>query len=399
MKNAAKIETKNKNIWLFVTIFILFISISRTIRFPNIWSYSHFLFNYENGFTKRALLGAFFNCFGIPFFRTYAFFFVFSYAIYIFNIYLLISLLRKIIRSNQAMHIFASIVFVSSLGIVFLTHTIGYFDHIGLLITLICLHIEGFNKRIIFLFIAMPIALLIHEAILIMFFPVMFMSLILSMNNKKQAIALAVFTLMTMIIAFVVSNATLDPDTAERMYQMYDSENIHTLRRGAFNVLKRNVGSNVDIIRTVWTNPVIFAKLILSLAVTAPSFVFIIYVLMQILHQNKKGKFTILLSILAALSPIVLHCFGWDTYRWNTMVIITTFLMFYLVFSSCKDNTIKKSPSKILPIFIIIVFINGASNLTLFDEYKMRNLPFLGEMDYFHKIKAGDRPFFKVPRY
>jgi hypothetical protein len=57
---------------------VLLFSILRGIRFPNIWSYSHFLFNYDFGFTKRSLVGALIGLLGHPYLITYDFFFRFA---------------------------------------------------------------------------------------------------------------------------------------------------------------------------------------------------------------------------------------------------------------------------------------------------------------------------------
>lgn len=136
--------------WYFVIFAILFLSILRGIRVPNIWSYSHFLFNYDLGFIKRGLIGEIISQFNNPYLLSYEFFFIFSIAILFIVIVLISLLLKDLINSHNPIFIGCSVVFSSSLAVVFLSHSVGYFDHIGLLVALITLKINGFYKKIFF---------------------------------------------------------------------------------------------------------------------------------------------------------------------------------------------------------------------------------------------------------
>ena len=72
--------------WYLVALVTMAISILRGIRFPNMWSYSHFLFNYDFGFVKRSLLGAIISQFDSAYLRSYEFFLVLSMIIFVVNV-------------------------------------------------------------------------------------------------------------------------------------------------------------------------------------------------------------------------------------------------------------------------------------------------------------------------
>ena len=76
MRHIKSIMNSNFEIkpYCFVILAIFFLSILRGIRFPNIWSYSHFLFNYDFGFTKRGLIGEIISQVNNPYLISYEFF-------------------------------------------------------------------------------------------------------------------------------------------------------------------------------------------------------------------------------------------------------------------------------------------------------------------------------------
>ena len=125
----------NPRIWYASILAILFLNILRGIRFPNMWSYTHFLFNYKFGFTRRGLIGEAVSRLDNPYLISYDFFVLFSLIIFCINMLLISVIIREFVYSQNLLLIGCSIIFSSSLGIVFLSHSVGYFDHIGLLAT------------------------------------------------------------------------------------------------------------------------------------------------------------------------------------------------------------------------------------------------------------------------
>jgi len=385
--------------WRFVIFSILFFSILRGIRFPNIWSYCHFLFNYDFGFIKRGFIGTIFSQINNPYLISYDFFFIFSISIFIINIILLSSLIKGFINSQTPIFIGCSLVFASSLAIVFLSHSVGYFDHIGLLIALITIKINGFYKKIFFLLLSMPIALLIHESILIIFFPVIFMSLLFSLEAEgqiKKILTLMAFSAILVVLVFIIANHTLVGMEANEMNARLQSKIGYPLRQDTFYVLLRDSKDNFHIMKSLWFNKLQLLRLASSFLVTAPTFLFFIYFTVMMLKKTKVEFYLIVVSILASVSPLLMHFWGWDMHRWNTLSITTSFLMLHIVYSLNKKHTVAIS-NYTYPILIILIFLNGISSISLFDGYYVKQFPFGEHLKYIFDLIDGKEMFPSVP--
>ncbi|MCV6639138.1 hypothetical protein [Candidatus Albibeggiatoa sp. nov. NOAA] len=407
MRAIAKLKTNlNSSIrfWYFVTFTILFLSILKGIRFPNTWSYTHFLFDYSFGFIKRGIVGEAIHQLNYPYLVSYEFFFIFSAAILSINIFLISLLLRDFIKSKQPLFIGCSLLFASSLAVVFLSHTIGYFDHIGLLVTLIAIRLYGFYKKIAFLLIAMPFSVLAHEATIIIFFPVIFMSLLFAIDVEgyriKQTLILGVFSVAILVFTFFVGNNILAESEAQQMYGNVQANTEYPLRKDAFNVLYRNAKDNLSIMQHRWSNKIRLITLVQSFLVTAPIFIAFIYFSTLILIRKVEVQYyLIVLSILASLSPLILHLFAWDMHRWNTLTMVTSFLMLYIVYRSHLNNQPIIIPSRIYPLFFLLIFANQISLIPLFDGYYVKQFPFVEHQKYIIDLVYEKNVFPYVPNY
>lgn len=389
---------ENKN-WFIVITAILLITMLKGIRFPNMWSYSHFLFNYDHGFVKRGLIGAIMGLFNSPFLISYEFFFLFSIIIFIINIVLLCLLIRDMTDSQNNISGLSAMVFASSLAIVFLSHTVGYFDHLGLMIALITFRMNGFYKKFRFLLITLPFVLLIHEAILIIFYPVIFISLLLSIEKeerKKKLITLWVFSAVLVIFVGIISNSQLTMPEAKDMYTRLQAKIAYPLRQDAFLVLTRDSKANFEIMKSIWHSPETSGQFTTSLIVTAPSFLVLIYLVILILRKAKVNFNLIMFSAAAALSPMLMHLAGWDMHRWNTLVITTSFLMFYVVFTKNKNESFTAS-GYLISILVLVIFLNGISVIDLFDGYYVKQFPFSDLWHYITNFLNGTAEFPTVP--
>jgi hypothetical protein len=385
--------------WRFVVFAMLFLSILRGIRFPSIWSYSHFLFNYDFGIIKRGLIGEIISQFNNPYLISYKFLCVFSIAIFSINIILLSVLIKDFINSQSLILIGCSAVFASSLAVVFLSHSIGYFDHVGLLVALTTLKISGFYKKMLFLLLFMPFALLIHEAIFIMFFPVIFMSLLLSIETEgriKKILILGAFSVMLLILLVVIANQTLEKSEAHEMYARLQAKIEYPLRQDAFDVLTRDTKDNFLIMERIWSKQY-FAELTLSFLVTAPAFLVFIYFTIFFLRKAKVKFYLIMLSILASLSPLPLHFGGLDMHRWNTLTGTVSFLMLYVVYAINKNQQPITTSNYIYSILVFVIFLNGISSIPLFDNYYVKQFPFVEHQQYIIDLIHGKAIFPYVP--
>ena len=391
-----------KIIWYIIAFSTVLIAVLRGIRFPNMYSYTHFLFNYEYGFVKRGLAGTIIRQIGAPYFMSYDFFLLFSMMLLIVNIILISLFIKKLIDSMDSILISTAIIFSSSVAIVYLSHLVGYFDHIGLLITLITLNIKGLYKRIILLMIAMPIVLLFHEANLILFFPVQFMALLFCLDQKKigkQFLPILLYSVFILSLSFFITKSTIHEDDAMQMYSKLQYElNEYDLREDAFPVLSRDANDNLNAMKNVWAEDYMIIDLSGSLLVTVPTIIFIIYIMLRMLiGSESKSLLILILSILASLSPLVLLVIASDLERWNAIAITTSFLMLIIVYTSSKNIRQITMPQYIIPIIFFLVFLGGVSSISLLDDSYMNHFPFLGHQRYIYHVVTGEENFPVIP--
>ena len=243
-----------------VSCIILILTIFRGIRFPNIWSYSHFLFDYEFGFMRRGLIGAVLDLFQSRTLHSYDFFVLISGLIFCANMLLLAWSFKDLIASKNLNLIAVVIIFASSSGIIFLAHNIGYADHLGLLITLITLRIKGFKEKLLFATPALFITMLVHEAILVLFFPVIFMSMLLHLKalssaTKQHYWLLAGFSALMLLSFFLIGNSTIDASQSQAMYAQENTKTAIPLRADAFALLHETGIKTLHLMFQKWMNP------------------------------------------------------------------------------------------------------------------------------------------------
>jgi hypothetical protein len=71
-----------------------------------------------------------------------------------------------------------------------------------------------------------------------------------------------------------------------------------------------------------------------------------------------------------------MHVIAWDMHRWNALAVTTSFLCLYAVFTGLPKVENSPESVKLLPILVLLVFLNGASTIGLFEGYSVRQFPF-----------------------
>jgi len=379
-------------------------SILRGIRFPNIWSYSHFLMNYEFGFIKRGAVGQFFQLFGSPYLRSYECFFVFSVSIFTICCILFVRLFLQVFAARDLAKNLAVFLFCSSLGLAYLSHTIGYFDHIGLLVALLCLNVESFRNKALIIIPAFTFCLFIHEALMVMFFPVIFLSLLVSVTAKQrnyQYFVLAIFSGVCLFLTVLLANLTLDSGRVNELYQSVQSSVDIPLRLDAFAVHDRGLSDNLGMTIFVWRNERRIAEYMASVARCLPSVLMLVLSTIVLLRQTSRSVMFSVLAALAAVSPLLLIAVGLDIHRFNAMAITTSFLIF-LIFA--RGNALELHEgnvyemSRLAPLFYALILFNLFAEIPLFDGYELKSFPFIDHYQYLRGVLSGTEPFPWVPK-
>ena len=191
---------------MFIVASVLFLmSIYRGIQFPMYWGATHYFLSYDLGFIKRGLIGSMISALNSPLLYGYSFFLLCSVTIFLLNCLLLFSLVRELIKTNNRLVTYCTVIYCSSYAIVVFAFCIGFFDHILLLFTLCIIKIRHATLRYWVFFALSPVILFIHEAAFLLFFPVILLTFwldYLKTPAKKTIILLLVAGLMNALIVF-----------------------------------------------------------------------------------------------------------------------------------------------------------------------------------------------------
>ena len=381
---------------------LLAYSLLRGLRSPNLWAATHGLFDYESGFTRRGLLGAVLRLIDAPFVYTYAFFFWLSAALLAANVALLVVLTAGHFRSRNVAPAWATLVYFSGMGVVFMAHTIGYFDQAGLLLALVALCVRDFRARYALVAVALSLLILVHETAFVTFGPVL--CFILALDASRAATpgrmrALAALAVWLILEVVLVGRSSLSPAAAHDLYATLQSRADFPLRRDAFDVLTRSFADNVAATIAMWRDASFVDAFLHSAAVALPSIVFILGVAVHALAAGRHRRGLWVAACAAGLSPLALHLVGWDCVRWNTLAITTSFVVLLAVtrlagagYRESDVRGTRGSPALAI-VAVPLVVMNLVTGVTLFDNREVQSFPFRDHVDYVRDAWSGRAAF------
>ncbi len=150
---------------------------------------------------------------------SYEFFFFFSFTVLALNIFLMGMLLWDSVKSGNMVLVACSLIFVCSVAVVYLANLMGRHDHYGLLMVLLAMRITKFWRKFFFIVPALFIILLGYEGALILSFPVLFLSLLFSVEEgrrKSQAAALALLSISALTLRLLAHYPEIDTRSGSR---------------------------------------------------------------------------------------------------------------------------------------------------------------------------------------
>lgn len=375
---------------LIAALVLLANSVLRGIRMPGYWAATHLLFNYQFGFSKRGLLGNLIVYLHSPFFYSYRFCVVESAIFLAANLVLLAMLIRRLVGAGAHAVV---LVYVSSAAIVFLAHTIGYFEQITLLVTLLALRIESFYARAAFVATFFAATLFIHETGFLLFFPVLcfsFMIELLEQPDRRKALTLGALALGVTAETVLLGQAHLSHAAVGAMQQTLQAHADFPLRDDAFVLLERSLGDNLRLMLKYWTNPLWLFILLLSSLTILPTTLYILYRTWRLLDGRPAAQWA---AVAASLAPLSLHALGMDLHRWNTLATTTSFLVLAIV--TQRRRTVPAAtpiPGSIALLSLpgLLIMLNLGSAVPLFDDYVVQDFPYHDHLKDVYEILRGN---------
>lgn len=373
--------------WYVAAWVTIALSVLKGLRLPNRWAASHHFFHYEHGFVKRGLVGELVRRIDADALYTYDFVCVLSISILALDVALVWKLVKDVIDRGDPVLSGLAIVYTSSLALVYLSHTIGYFDHVGMALVLAAITTRSFWRRTALLAVLGPLVLLVHEGAFVLFFPVALFSVLASATRGEAHRSRALVGLVFLYVAvtyLVGTHGILSADDVARMQRdLATRVSGLALEPEAFAVLSRDGASSVSqSIHAIASSPVAHVD---SIGVVAPSIaVFVFFAVRTLAGSGETAgvrRLLILAGLGAALAPMTMRFLGIDMHRWDCIAVTTSFATFYVawVWAGRPATAAATSPAyalRFLPLIVALIALNASSMTSLFDGEHVKAFPF-----------------------
>lgn len=339
------------------------------------WSYTHFLFTYDDGFIKRGLVGDTLNrIFGHV---SYELVSTIAYLAFFILAAMMIRLSTQpwhAAGKRQGALLFAIIAVTSPATLQHFAQDVGRFDVFLYLIALPAMYglsrASGDQRVISFFIVTAPLslALLIHEAAFFIVAP-MVIAYWIFIDSSRRALIYQAATIAIMFIAtYLISTrgnyqaSSLDVHL-ESLRAIYGSRVVESSLSVLHNTtLEENIG------RTLGT-AFDYSRALhhVAMLVFMSPFFYMVFKLARLLRESCPPK--ALLLLLASLSPLALYPLGHDHFRWWSLAITNIILSTALIlihnrnFSDSLFAYLEDNP-RLVKMIVITAFISGPLGVT-----------------------------------
>ncbi|WOE31300.1 MULTISPECIES: sel1 repeat family protein [unclassified Acinetobacter] len=373
---------KNERVKLYLTypFFILFIVLFLHSRAFSLdfslsldpYLYSSWLFNYQYGFMKRGLVGETLSFLNISrdynHVRLIAIFILLSlyYLLYILIIKTLINLKLK----NNEVLTYACCFFFCSFTLSQFILEMSRFDQIFqiLVILFLILLLKKANIYLCscYIFIAIPLITLIHEAGIIIFIPTL---LLLYYLQYKQVIPIFLFSIYAFISIILISYfGKINADQLQLLVENYQT--YRGYNEFAFRTTSLSLYDNLIMNYHSFIDNKMLVPLTLCLTIIAPVIFFVIKSIPQ-----KKYLWLFIFS----MSPLALSVIAFDYFRWISLFLFNSIiLLIYLINSNIIQSTqllynLNKYKKKILLYSLLSLFLGPLGVVNLYPHIHVNN--------------------------
>lgn len=353
-----------KFLLIFLYLYALIFSVSKTIRIPNQWAQSHWLLDYRFGFIKRGLAG---EIFGFLSEKNTLSITVLSIVILAALYFLLVKIaLQETLRNAKSFYrILFFVVFLLSQYMVFSAHLIGYLDHVIFLLTILAVDLITRNKMFLSSLVAV-FSIFIHEISVFLMLPVCCFAIIVNQIPEGNFLVKNIFSgnILKRLILFLSL-----PFLTALFISFYQEISGGDYYAQIFSYLKdSSISENVaGSVCSAYTKSFTYyfkeehGHFIQRVFISKATIFYgipILFCLWMIFKEFKLKKNVSLFVILILITglPLILHSIAYDTYRIWTFPYMILFLGFWIL--SLKNNRDNKNEQqKQLSIWETIFFI------------------------------------------
>ena len=317
--------------WLLLAALITLLLSLRVPTPLSDWNFTHWLFNYEEEFVKRGLLGESLRLAGLP--TEYAFISALSTAILVVLCAALVVTFSTPLRRHPKLYALSGFFLLAISHPATLQHfrfDLGRFDGVTLLLTLFSLYIIARHRYWLASIIVpgvLAMVVLVHEAALFMFLP-MVMAFWLHKYGivRRELIYVGLVTLTLTLFTYSIStNGLASTYGLDEHLTVMQSKHGDKVVRSSLNVL--HYGSVSENLTRTQENALTRARLyqhIGMLLVLAP-LLLLLWPLVRTFGRTER------LLLFSAFAPLLLYPLGHDHFRWWALALTNLFIVVSLV--------------------------------------------------------------------
>ena len=363
--------------WACALFAVLFFSTLKSVRAPIDYPATMYLLNYSEGFVKRGLFGSI--VFGGDGPVTQGQITLLSFVILGALLCSLgaIGILMMVRRPELGP---LTLLFASSVSIVYFAGTTGYFDHVLVIMAVIVILPARESVRAVLTLCLGVIALLIHEGAAFMVLPLMYFALFVESQKRGAGAALRVcipiMAIHVVLTAYLSLFALLEDTSLAQLKEGLQARADFNLDDLAFYVL--SVTPVDDMMRVLEQHGL--RDHLLSLVTVAPALLPMLYVSTTGLRNMPLAAPGIVWALWAAacLTPCILRFWGTDLHRWDSLAICTSFLAVFVVVREMPESfRFGLDHGWKAPALLLMIVMSASTTTLLFWGREIRWYPFV----------------------
>ena len=379
---------------LTAAILLAINAILNGLSFPNRWSYTHFLFSCTDVFVKRSLVGCAVEKLSNNYFYSYEFFALLSLGcLVVFFAYTLMQIGLLARNKNLAVSL-PVLAFCTSTVLYFLANIPGYFDFLGCFFLLMVVHAPSLRMKMVLAVLLFSVSLLIHEVIVILFLPLAFVIIILSMNDdgrdKHLVICISGVFIAMLATALFIANGAVDSELVSKISDMAQKKTSTIIEPSVFEIFDRDLSDNTQLASNV---RIIFfghsTTGFIWYISYLPALVLLAIANFKMLYSQQKNPYISMALVVLPVSPLFLYPIAYDWIRWISWATFNSFVLYGLL---CRMGFAKSLYKHAIWYFLsIAVCVYGQVHQSPLLNGKMERFPYPAHQAYIKSVISGGK--------
>jgi hypothetical protein len=321
------------------SLVVMVLAVLRGLQLPLLWTSTHYLFTYDEGFAKRGLFGQF-----LAFLLGDARYHYQTLATVAFVVLALLLLVITVVGIRQRNPYY--LIFLGGPAGAYLFQEVGYLDQVVYLLA-----VAGALAALRFPRWRLPLTLLpglvslfVHEGALFTTCPLLVFAALL-VGRPRDLVAFLAFPLAAVAIS---EWGLLSPQAATAMMQRAAQHADFPIRTDAYAVFSRMARDNTALVLDRWAK----GQMLFRLYDVLPYCTLFTAVSLFGLRSLFPSLAVSAGAVVVTLAPLVLSILGWDLDRWGALVMLNAFLCLMLVAQALKASP--KLPAAIVVVAVIV---------------------------------------------